>query len=346
MLVTKHPTFKRFWYPVVPIENLHEEPKAFELLGQKLVVWLAADGQPAAAADRCCHRSAQLSKGKVNAGNIACSYHGWEFAPTGECVRVPQLEAGQPIPRTYQISTYRCEERYGYAWVCLDEPLYPIPEIQEVSDTTFRLIHEFYEPWRVAGLRVMENEFDLAHPTFVHTTTFGSEEHPTPDAMELVETEYGIKTYGVLGVTNPLLQQQNLKMAEAKTYRTLEMEWFVPFTCRLRIAYPNGLVHVVVNTAVPIDDTTSQIVQFCMRNDTEAETKAADAIAFDRAVTLEDKAILETTDPDVPLSTDGEQHMATDRPGLLMRRKLAAILRQYEAIDRDENVLERELSVL
>ena len=58
----------------------------------------------------------------------------------------------------------------------------------------------------------------------------------------------------------------------------------------------------------------------------EAQTKAADAIAFDRQVTLEDKAILETTDYDVPLDAKFEQHMMTDRPGLMMRRKLAAML--------------------
>ncbi|MDB5533657.1 MAG: Phenylpropionate dioxygenase (Rieske 2Fe-2S family) protein, partial [Hyphomicrobiales bacterium] len=46
--------------------------------------------------------------------------------------------------------------------------------------------------------------------------------------------------------------------------------------------------------------------------------------AFDRRVTLEDKLILESTDPDVPLdaSEDDEEHMASDRPGLLMRKKI------------------------
>ncbi|MFN9865754.1 MAG: Rieske (2Fe-2S) protein, partial [Pseudanabaena sp.] len=89
---------------------------------------------------------------------------------------------------------------------------------------------------------------------------------------------------------------------------------------------PNGLVHIVVNTATPIDDNSSQIVQFCMRNDTEEQTKTTDVIAFDRQVTLEDKAVLESTDYDVPLDTKFEQHMMTDRPGLVMRRKLAAMI--------------------
>lgn len=173
----------------------------------------------------------------------------------------------------------------------------------------------------------MENELDLAHPTFVHTTTFGSEEHPTPDELEITETDWGIHVYGKLGVVNPELQQQNLKMDEAQTFRTLTMDWLMPFTIKLKITYPNGLEHIVVNTMTPISDRASQMVQFCVRNDTEADTPAADVIAFDRAVTLEDKRILESTDYDVPLMPSKEEHMFTDRPGIMIRKKVAALLK-------------------
>ena len=88
-------------------------------------------------------------------------------------------------------------------WVCLEDPLIDIPDISEASDPGYRLIQEFYELWQCAGLRVMENELDLAHPTFVHTTTFGSEEHPTPDALDITETDWGIHVFGKLGVVNP-----------------------------------------------------------------------------------------------------------------------------------------------
>ncbi len=329
MLVTRQPVLKRFWYPVLPKSFLSDHPTGFTLLGQKIVLWLDLDGNPVAAEDRCCHRSAQLSKGRVEAGHLICPYHGWVFNGAGVCCTVPQLDADDPIPRTYKITSFRCQERYGYVWVCLGEPIQSIPDIPEAADPAFRLLPEFYEPWHCAGLRVMENEFDLAHPTFVHTTTFGSMEHPIPEEMDITETAYGLQVKATLGVVNPELQQKNLKMDQAQTFRTLDMDWFMPFTCKLRINYPNGLTHIIVNTATPIDDRSSQIVQFCLRNDSEAETKAADAIAFDRAVTLEDKAILETTDYDVPLEAKFEQHMMTDKPGLLMRRRLAALLKQH-----------------
>lgn len=328
MLVTKQPVLRRFWYPVIPVQELANGPRAFQLLGHPLVLWLDEQGNPCAAADRCCHRSAKLSLGKVVGGNIICPYHGWQFNAQGTCVEVPQK--GCAVSPNYKIHTYSCTERYGYAWVCLaDEPLVGIPDIEETRDPDYRSIPEFYETWKCAGLRVMENEFDLAHPAFVHQGTFGTEEHTTPDRMEFTETEWGLHVRGVLGVVNPELQQQNLKMDSADTVRTLDMTWFMPFTVKLQIAYPNGRVHIIVNTMTPIDDSTSQMVQFCVRNDTESDTPTADVVAFDRAVTLEDKRILESTDFDVPLSPNREQHMFTDKPGLIMRKKLAALLKAH-----------------
>lgn len=85
---------------------------------------------------------------------------------------------------------------------------------------------------------------------------------------------------------------------------------------------------MILTGATPIDDRTSQIVQFVYRNDTEADTPAASVVAFDRQVTAEDRAVLESTDPDVPLDrASGEEfHMPSDKPGLLMRQRLAELL--------------------
>jgi phenylpropionate dioxygenase-like ring-hydroxylating dioxygenase large terminal subunit len=333
MLVTKQPVFKRFWYPVIPVAELCCEPKPFVLLGQPIALWLDSEGKPAAVEDRCCHRTAKLSLGKVVSGNISCAYHGWTFNSSGTCVSVPQQPNGS-ISGNYKVKSYQACDRYGYVWVCLGEPIAEIPNIPEAADPNYRQIHEFYEPWNCAGLRVMENELDMAHPTFVHTATFGSEEHLTPDVMEFTETEWELHYRSVLGVANPAEQQQNLNIEQAETVRTIDGIWFLPFTVKLRIAYPNGLVHIIVNTMTPIDDSTSQMVQFCLRNDTENEAKTSDIIAFDRAVTLEDKRILETTDWDVPLDIAQEQHMLTDKPGIIIRRKIAALLKAHGEVEK------------
>ena len=115
-----------------------------------------------------------------------------------------------------------------------------------------------------------------------------------------------------------------------KTVRRIESTWFMPFARRAHMAYPSGLVHVLVTAATPIDDAHSQIVQFCLRSDREEDVPAADAIAFDRRITEEDRYILETTDPDVPLTeTARERNMASDKIGILMRKRLRALLREH-----------------
>lgn len=330
MLVTQHPVFRRFWYPIMPVAYLNQGPQSFCLLGQDLVLWLDATGQPAAVADRCCHRSARLSQGTVNQGQIHCPYHGWCFDGSGACVRVPQL-SDQAIPKSYRVQGFHCAQRYGYVWVSLGEPLGDIPTIPEADDPQFRFIPEFYEVWHCAGLRLMENSFDNAHPHFVHEQTFGLTQEPIPPLPDrFTETADGFTMTYRLPVKNTDEQRRNLQMAEERTVRISEGRWFMPFGRSLKITYPNGLVHLIFTAATPISDRAIQLVQFCLRNDSEAAAPAADIIAFDRAVTLEDKAVLEGTDYDVPLDIQTEQHMASDKPGIVMRHRLAALIKTHE----------------
>ena len=185
MLVTQQPVLRRFWYPVMPIANLTDGPQSFTLLGEPLVLWLTAEGKPAALRDRCCHRSAKLSMGIVQNGCVRCPYHGWEYDESGVCAKVPQLDPAATIPKTYRVEFFQCAERYGYAWVCLsNNPLLPLPEIPEADVPSNRLIPQFYEPWQCSGLRVMENSFDNAHFSIVHAESFGVTEQPKPAKSE------------------------------------------------------------------------------------------------------------------------------------------------------------------
>ena len=176
----------------------------------------------------------------------------------------------------------------------------------------------------------MENSFDNAHPHFVHAQTFGLQQAPVPPEPDsFTETRDGFKMTYRLPVKNPEVQKRNLQMAHEVTVRISEANWFLPFLRSLRITYPNGLIHLIFTAATPIDDQSIQVVQFCLRNDSEAEAKASEIVAFDRAVTLEDKAILEGTDYDVPLDIQAEQHMASDKPSIVMRHRLAALIQEY-----------------
>jgi phenylpropionate dioxygenase-like ring-hydroxylating dioxygenase large terminal subunit len=328
MLVTQYSVFRRFWYPVLPMADLATGPRAFTLLGQPLVLWLTADGKPAALRDRCCHRSAKLSMGGVQNGCLRCPYHGWAYDRQGRCTFVPQLGPEATLPNTYRVEAFPCQGRYGYVWVCLaQDPLQPLPDIPEAEDPQNRLIPQFYEPWHCSGLRVMENSFDNAHFSIVHAASFGVTEQPKPAQSEMVPQELGLKVYATVPVVNPPIQQKILNLPDSLTVREVESIWYVPFSRTLKITYPNGLMHLIFTAATPISDSTSQIVQFCVRNDSEADASTDAIIAFDRQVVDEDKRVLESTDYDTPVDVAAEQQMPSDQPGIIMRRQLAALIK-------------------
>jgi phenylpropionate dioxygenase-like ring-hydroxylating dioxygenase large terminal subunit len=89
MLVTQQKVLRRLWYPVMPGSHLEQGPKPFTLLGERIVVWRDGDGRFSALEDRCCHRTAALSRGYYEGGALVCGYHGWTYDHTGKVVRIP-----------------------------------------------------------------------------------------------------------------------------------------------------------------------------------------------------------------------------------------------------------------
>ena len=114
--------------PHCRVAKLEDGPKPFRILGQDIVIFLDEAGEPAALEDRCCHRTAKLSKGWIKDGHIVCGYHGWEYDRTGKLVNVPQFPFEQPVPEA-KAKNFHAKARYGYVWVCLGEPIADIPDL-------------------------------------------------------------------------------------------------------------------------------------------------------------------------------------------------------------------------
>jgi hypothetical protein len=73
------------------------------------------------------------------------------------------------------------------------------------------------------------------------------------------------------------------------------------------------------------------LVQWLYRNDSEAACSTEELIAWDKAITIEDREILEATDADACVDTSRrvEFHMASDKPGLVIRKQLLDLLRAH-----------------
>jgi phenylpropionate dioxygenase-like ring-hydroxylating dioxygenase large terminal subunit len=330
MLTTQQKVLRRYWYATLRIEDLRSGPKPFTLMGEKLVLFLDDKDEPAALMDRCCHRTAQLSKGWCENGLITCGYHGWTYDRTGTLVRIPQFSPEQVVPRL-GVRAYHCAERYGYAWVCLDEPLAPIPPIAEDGVPGYRRIQQFYDTWKTSPLRFMENSFDNAHFSFVHKGTFGQMDQPVPEKYEIVETDYGFEAETIVPIKNPPRSHRICGTTDPVTKRHMRNRWYMPFCRRLDIEYPSGVRHIIFNSATPIDDGSIKLAQILYRNDREEDCSTQELIDWDAAIIEEDRAMLEATDPDAVIDTSRkvESHMPSDRPGMLMRKRLLALLREH-----------------
>ena len=323
MYVTQEPQLRRFWYAVGFAEDLAGGPVARRLLGEDLVVWSPAPGEVAAAHDRCPHRDARLSMGWMHDGCLVCPYHGWEYGADGMAVHIPQMDPGVPIPPKARLRDVRAEVRYGVVWAALEDPVRPIPELPMATDPRTRSIRQFDEVWKAAAPRLIDNSFDPAHTSFVHRGTFGSD--PKVDVPAVERTQNGI----VMRTEVKVKQVEGLEHITGDTndttVRHVETTWWAPFFRVLDQTYPSGVRHTIAMSATPVDDTNLRLVQWVMRNDTEAEVPAADVVAFDRRITFEDQALLEATWPDYSLNVTDNVHIKVDRPTLVIRQVLAEI---------------------
>jgi phenylpropionate dioxygenase-like ring-hydroxylating dioxygenase large terminal subunit len=323
-----NPVLRRYWYPVARSDEVAVDPVAVELLRERLVLWRDGDGALGAAYDRCPHRESPLSLGQVVDGCLRCPYHGWTFAVSGACVRVPSAAADVPVPPKARLSTVQLSDRYGLVWVCLDDPVAPIPVIAEDESPTFRRINNPVERWRTSATRMTDNFMDISHFPFVHTGTFGRAQNtfvPKIDLAWLDDSFYGYR-YEV-EVNNPDSARATSGLAAATLTRTMTTGFNLPFTTRSTICYETGLEHILLLCTTPVDDVTSYFTFVVWRND-DFSVPADEVVAFDRAIGAEDKAMLERVPGVLPFDVTATVSVQADKPSVEWRRRFAELLRQ------------------
>ncbi len=94
------------WYVVLESNEVREKPIGVTRLGEKMVFWRDRNQVIHAAVDRCPHRGAALSIGKIQADHLQCPFHGFEFDSSGKCTLVPANGRHGVIPQALQLNTY------------------------------------------------------------------------------------------------------------------------------------------------------------------------------------------------------------------------------------------------
>jgi phenylpropionate dioxygenase-like ring-hydroxylating dioxygenase large terminal subunit len=163
------------WYVVLESDEVAGQPVGVTRLGEKMVFWRDQDKVVHTAVDRCPHRGAALSLGKIQTGHLQCPFHGFEYDPTGRCVLIPANGRNGIIPNAMQLQTYPTHEAYGLIWIWWGNPSpeeLPKPTFFDNLDDSF-YYGSVHDPWEAHYSRVIENQLDVVHLPFVHTKTIG-----------------------------------------------------------------------------------------------------------------------------------------------------------------------------
>ncbi|AXF05856.1 aromatic ring-hydroxylating dioxygenase subunit alpha [Paraburkholderia hospita] len=151
---------------------------ARKLLDQPVVMFRDAANVAHALHDRCPHRFAPLSCGRLLAekGAVRCGYHGLEFDGAGQCVLNPHGDG--KIPAAAKVRSYPLVERYSVLWIWMGDPGQAdpasIPDFSCMDPENWYVGKAYLRPRANYRLEV-DNILDLSHIEFLHPDSLGSQ---------------------------------------------------------------------------------------------------------------------------------------------------------------------------
>jgi len=270
--------------------------------------------------DRCPHRGAALSLGRVVGGQLQCAYHGWCFDGGGACRRVPALPDFVP-PAGHAVASFSCVEAHGLIWVCLrGEGTAALPAWTPPTDEEMR--HVLCGPYTVAtsAPRVVENFLDVAHFGYVHDGWLGDGAHTAVPDYRVVATSGGFELQGVRA-----WQPRSNLAAEGGSWVDYRYELLAPYSAALH-KLPQaqaGYRDAIALFTCPREPEETLVWFALAMSDTGATDD--EMRAFQHTIFTQDQPVLESQRPRrLPLS-GGELHCAADRASAAYRRHLAAL---------------------
>ncbi len=173
-LLAAYPGLRGQWLVAARRADLKRAPLARKILGLPLALYVDETGTVVAALDRCPHRGAPLSSGRMVGATLQCPYHGWRFGRDGRCSHAPGAESAASI-NDADLETIECTDAQGLVWVRFgggkSQP-FVFPYIDDPRYTTIQL-----QARLPAGpIPCAEGILDVVHTMFVHRGLFRSKE--------------------------------------------------------------------------------------------------------------------------------------------------------------------------
>jgi phenylpropionate dioxygenase-like ring-hydroxylating dioxygenase large terminal subunit len=147
------------------------------LMNEPVVLYRKSNGEIAAIEDRCAHRFAPLSMGKIVGGDrIQCPYHGLEFDGSGACVRNPH--GAKNIPPRAKVKSYPVIEKHKAVWIWMGSApadagkipdfsvLDNVPELHTTKRDSIVIKANYH--------LIIDNLLDLSHTSYLHEGILGN----------------------------------------------------------------------------------------------------------------------------------------------------------------------------
>ena len=158
----------------------------------------------------CAHRGVSLWFGRNEENGLRCSYHGWKYDVTGQCIEVPSEPAESGFCKKIKLTSYPCVELGDVIWVYMGPPELkpPLPAFEWAKvPHSHRFVSKRTQECNY--LQAMEGGIDSAHVSFLHRHDLRSDSlhvgkgaeltRETDARFEVVETKGGM----VIGVRRP-----------------------------------------------------------------------------------------------------------------------------------------------
>ena len=174
------------WYTATWSKDLTDAPLARRIIDEDVVLFRGTGGKAVALEDRCCHRAAPLSRGKVVGELLQCGYHGLKFDGAGHCLEVPN----QPlVPPGTRVRAYPVTEKWNVTWVWMGDPAKAdeslLPKLPWLDSPDWKL-EPGYLHIDANGQLLVDNLLDFSHVSYLHPNTLAGDPR---EATTPVKTE-------------------------------------------------------------------------------------------------------------------------------------------------------------
>lgn len=245
------------WYIACRARDLGRRPLRVVLFGRPLVLFRDRASRPAALEDRCLHRGAPLSRGRLVRGEIQCPYHGWRYDRQGGITHIPARPPGEPPIAGDRLRHHACVEQDGYIWTCpgrdpaRDRP-HAFPHLNEAGWTSFRMDTRFHAPVEAC----LENFLDCPHASFVHRFWFR-----TP-AARLTRTLTRVLDDGAVSEYQDEPREKSVVWSLLSRRRaTLHHSdrFIAPATSQVEYRFSDGRHYIITSSCTPIQARETRV---------------------------------------------------------------------------------------